>query len=200
MSRNLITVGEHTIDASLLKPGGWVLDAGCRDFTFARGLAERGCRVLAMDADPTVEDPRIEGVRFLHCALAATDGVREIVMTADPQARHLDGLYTGSGSAPRRKVVAVTPHTLTTPSIGEWDAVKLDIEGAEYDILKSWPGPIARQISIEFHEHCAPRPPELYGAIFSHLAQWYDVVQHPFERRHCLPPNYWDTLLALRVA
>lgn len=200
MTRDLVVIGEHTIDASLLTPGGQVLDAGCRDFIFSRGMVEHGCRVTAIDADPTVEDPKIEGVQFIHCAIAAAPGEREIVMTADPQARHLDGLYAGSPTGAQRcKVSARTLRQLTMlTGVNRWDVVKLDVEGAEYGVLRTWPGPVARQISVEFHEHCAPRPPDLYAEIFTHLRQWYDVVQHEKERRHCLPPSWFDTLLVLK--
>lgn len=197
MSR-LVLAGEHTIDADRLT-GGWVLDAGCRDFAFSRQMAELGCRVIALDADPTVEDPLLGGIRFYNFALDAETGEREIVMTADPQARHFAGLYTGSPAVERRRVQAVTVlQMMRSLGIDCWDVVKLDIEGAEYEILRRWSGPIARQISVEFHEHCAQRPPELYAEIFQHLGSWYDVVQHEKEARHCLPPNWFDTLLVLR--
>ncbi len=57
---------------------------------------------------------------------------------------------------------------------------------------------MARQISVEFHEHVAPRPQALYDAIFAHLGQWYEVVQHEKSARHCCAPNYWDTLFVLK--
>ena len=44
----LEVVTDHTVDLDRLR-GGWVLDAGCRDFTFAREMVRRGCRVLALD-------------------------------------------------------------------------------------------------------------------------------------------------------
>ncbi len=47
------SVAGHTVVRDLLA-GGWVLDAGCRDFVFSRYAAEHGCRVVALDPDPTV--------------------------------------------------------------------------------------------------------------------------------------------------
>lgn len=193
---SLIAIGEHTIDESLLTPGGWVLDAGCRDFTFSRGMVARGCKVLALDADPTVEDQKIDGVTFLHSAIAAKHGLFYFHMHENPEARSFV-------SAPvDDKSIVVTAHTIEelmqAHSVERFDAVKLDVEGAEYDILRNWPGPIARQISIEFHEHVAPRPQGIYDEIFKHLGQHYDVIQHEKTARHCTHPNWWDTLLTLR--
>lgn len=203
-------IHEHTIDTALLTPGGFVLDAGCRNFGFSKALAERGCKVIALDADPTIEDPKIPGVSFLHLALSSKPGVRSLVMSSDPQARHLDpgGDYLATGE--RVAVAAVTIDHITdklAEITGEkdvlsqkiWDVVKLDIEGSEYGVLQNWPGPIAKQISIEFHEHVAPKLPEVYDAIFKHLSQWYVVVQHEKTAMHGAGMNYWDSLLVLKA-
>lgn len=207
MSRNLVCIGEHTIDASLLTPKGWVLDAGCRDFTFSRELARRGCRVVALDADPTVQDPNIDGVHFRNRAIAAVAGTFNFCMHENPEARFL---VKPGESVPGRETVevhAVTIRDLTDNTyclncrrgIVVWDVVKLDVEGAEYGILRTWPGPIARQISVEFHEHCQPQPQSVYDEIFAHLGQWYEVVQHEKTARHCTHPNYWDSLFVLKA-
>lgn len=195
--RNLICVGEHTVDANLLTSGGYVLDAGCRDFTFARGLAERGCRVVAVDADPTVEDPSVAGIAFANVAIAAQAGSVSFRMAHNPEARGFAHLVGGDG--PVTTVRAVTIEDLMARyDVKLWDAVKLDVEGAEYDLLRAWPGPVAKQISIEFHEHCGARPQAVYDQIFKHLGQWYDLVQHEKTARHCTHPNFWDTVLVLK--
>ncbi|KKW46523.1 MAG: Methyltransferase, FkbM family protein [Parcubacteria group bacterium GW2011_GWB1_56_8] len=189
----LATIAEHTVDIDLLKQG-FVLDAGCRNFIFARELARLGCSVVAVDADPTVEYPSDFRGIFLNVALATESGERNFLMHSNPEARHLvrDGIF----SFPTTKVRTTTISNLMDfYSIESWDVVKLDIEGAEYDILQQWPGPIAKQISIEFHEHCGPRPKELYDSIFEHLSQWYKIAQHEKEARHCAGENWWDTLL-----
>ncbi len=196
MNVTLIEIAEHTIDVDRLTPGGWVLDAGCRDFGFTRGMTERGCRVLALDADPTIDDPKLEKVSYCNFALSDRAGIRDLVMSRDPQARYVQEV--GSSKDNTVLVEAVTiADLMAAHGIKHFDVLKLDIEGSEYDILKTL-RPIATQISIEFHEHCSPRPQEVYDAIFKHLAQWYEVVQHKKEARYCCHPNWWDTLLVLR--
>lgn len=195
-------LSEHSIDVSLLTPGGMVLDVGCRDFSFSRRMVARGCRVIAMDADPTVEDPKIEGVQFIRGALSDHVGVDRFLMHKDPQARRL----LRSGEQAQGELVPVRLTTLkvlmsalrANPFV--WDVVKLDVEGAEYDILRAWQGPIAKQISVEFHEHVFSRQPDsTYEEIIARLASFgYEVARHERDRRHCCPENFWDSLFILR--
>lgn len=194
-------LGEHTIDTDLLTPGGWCLDAGARDFSFAKACAERGCKVVALDADPTVEDPKISNVMFKNIALAMTPGFLQFAMTKDPQARHL-----GSGKHPHggEDVPEVTVEAMTLQmvmqraGVKKWDAVKLDIEGEEHSILMNFPGPVSRQISVEFHEHCSPKPGSVYTELMYHLGRFYDLIQHTKENRYGAGMNWWDSLWILR--
>lgn len=192
----LKNIAGHTIDLDLLTPGGFVLDAGCRNFHFATELTKRNCIVVAIDADPTVENPGFGGV-FLNVAIADKAGEQDFLMHANPEARHLVG--PGVASFPKTKVNVITIADLMKfYRIGHWDVVKLDVEGAEYEILKNWPGPVASQISIEFHEHTMPQPQSVYDSIFEHLGKWYQVVRHIKEARHCTHPSFWDSLLTLK--
>ncbi len=82
-----------------------------------------------------------------------------------------------------------------------WDVVKLDCEGAEYGVLLDWPGPIANQITVEFHEHTGANEKgiEMYQRILRHLKQWYRVIQHETSQEHGIKtPNYWDSLFVLK--
>lgn len=198
-ARKLEVVAEHTVDVALIEPGGCVLDAGCRDFSFARNMAERGCRVLALDADPTVEDQHVERVTFANIALDIEPGEREFVMSRDPQARHLRPPHAEAESVPIITVSATTiGDFMSLFKIELWECVKLDIEGAEYGILLRWPGPIAKQISVEFHDHVFRQSPDVYDQILTHLGQWYEVVRHERDERHSAGFNYWDSLFVLR--
>ncbi len=196
----LEVVAEHTVDAARIGAGGWVLDAGCRNFDFARAMAARGCKVVAMDPDPTIEPQPIEGVEFLREALDVNGGQKRFVMSEDPQARHVEPASGArSDTSPRVTVMATAiEDIMAARGIMMWDVVKLDIEGAEYGILKCWPGPISRQISVEFHEHCFPVKEIVYTEIMSHLGQWYDVVQNERDARHGAGLNRWDSLWVLR--
>ena len=183
-------IAEHTV---MVPSTGPVLDVGARSFAFSREMARRDHTVVAMEPDPTVSDPKIERVHHLPYALGAS--IRHdapFIMDADPQARRI-----GEGGAVRVDVLDIAT-VMKRMAIPQWGVVKLDCEGAEYEVLRNWPGPIAEQVTVEFHEHVKPQPQEVYDAIFAHMGQWYDVKQHVKSERHCLPPNWWDTVWVLR--
>lgn len=169
-------VASHTIVGDLLS-GGWVLDAGCRDFIFSEYATRRGCRVVSLDPDPSVVDPNIVGIYFRSVAMAAERGTCRFALTDDVEARHLASACSRGRDVPYVDVPVVTLSDLMKDFVVDvWDCVKLDIEGSEYGILADWPGPIARQITIEFHDHVEHRPEYVYDDIYRHLDQWYDAI------------------------
>jgi len=173
---------------------GPVLDVGARDFVFSKEMANRDFRVIAMEPDPTVKDPEDKRIEFIRAALSAgPDRNMPFSMDTDPQARHLSESGTVTVDAVNIRSI------MRKVGIERFGIVKLDCEGAEYDVLLEWPGPIADQLTVEFHEHVAQRPQELYNAILDHLGVWYRIVQHSKSIRHCIStPNFYDSLFVLR--
>lgn len=194
----LEVIDHHSIDTSLLRKGP-VLDVGARGFVFSRALAERGCRVVAMDPDPGIPDPGIPGVTFLRRALVgANSGIGQLVLDPNPEARYV----LGHMETTRKPTVSVPCSTIADvmwdQKVSVWDAVKLNCEGEEYEILGRWPGPISRQIVVSFHEHYRPRGKAVVDRIVDRLGQWYDVVQHPYDSRYSGGMNWWDSVFALK--
>lgn len=187
----LEVVAEHTIQKGILT--GYVLDVGCRNFTFAKEMANRRHTVIALDPDPTVDDPRRARIVYERVALRDRMGKAKFEMAQDPQARRLSDKGT----------VDVDCVTIQDVMKRHWISlfriVKLDCEGAEMGILESWPGPVSEQITVEFHDHVEPQPQERYDRIFEHLAKWYDCIQNEKSLRHCIgTENRWDSLWVLR--
>lgn len=199
-------IDEHSVDFSLLAKGDPVLDVGARGFGFARECAKRGHFTFCMEPDPTVEFQPISGMAFLRKALVGRSKVGSLkyAMHGNGTANALT--YTGSTFPDDAEIVSVEAVDIVSlmQSLGiqQWGILKLDVEGAEYEILKELVGPVAKQISVEFHGHTGALEraggEKVYDEIRKHLGQWYELVQHEKEDRYCAGPNYWDSLWTIK--
>lgn len=186
---NLVTVEGHTIDTDLLTPGRVALDVGCRGFGTANLLRERGLRVVALDPAPDVEAPADPGIWFRRVALLPRrrmDTTRRLLMSCGGE-----GYRVVFNSA--EKSIACEAVTLEglAHSFGatQWDLIKLDCEGMEYEVLREIDGPIARQIVVEYHDFLGLGPPDssYYDRLHRQLSEWYEVAKHVKE------PAPWDS-------
>lgn len=91
-------------------------------------------------------------------------------------------------------------HLMAFSSIEHFDVVKLDCEGSEFGILENWPGPIATQISVEFHDsgYTPGYGPDYdYKPMFERLKGFgYKIVQHELSKQGD-GTAHWDSLLVL---
>lgn len=203
------TVDNHSFYPDLLTSGGTVLDVGCRGFGFSRVMAERGMKVLALDPDAGIKDPGVPGVTFVCKALMDDPALR--VATYASWSSGEGNYVVRSGRVPAHAEASEVQCVDIVRLMGDFgvtvfDLAKFDCEGSEYGVLLRWPGPIARQISVEFHDFLGMNPSgndheAYYKKLFAHIGQWYDVVQHE-KFVHPLmvngPENYWDSLFVLR--
>jgi FkbM family methyltransferase len=184
-----------------------VLDVGCRNWDFANAvLAERPKgRVIALDPardvyDRWKQDERRDGrIRFWPYALvgAGEEGQRLFAHFSTGEADFL----MKPGQRPLADwetylVACIGIQSLMAQwEIRYWDAVKLDCEGAEAGILETWPGPIATQISVEFHDWDKPmqRSESYYDRLMKALP-WYRFTQHELSRQG-EGIGHWDSLL-----
>jgi len=198
-----VEVDYHSVRLDLLQNLP-VLDVGAGpSFVFSKYFALRGHRVVAMDPDPSNTNPDILGVTYLRLALVGRNpGVRAFSMDPNPQARFVSPPANEVCTPPLKDPVMVEGVTILHVSemvqVPVWDLVKLNCEGEESEILKSWPGPIARQIVVSFHEHYRPIGEDAIEKIMEHLDQWYLRERHVRDARYGGGMNYWDTLLVRR--
>lgn len=183
----IITVGEHSIEESLLT-GGYVLDAGCRGFEFAVAMRDLGEKVMAYDIEVFTPPP---GIRFFQAAIIDAETAVHYKKTGDPQGTHVT-------SEPTEYLVNGINLDLIYRAVGynSIDVLKLDVEGSEYRILAADDfEPVPRQISVEFHMHCHPELHDRYYLrAMANLVQHYDIVRHEFTAQHGAGYNYWDSL------
>ncbi len=147
------TIDGHIIDKSLLTKGGKILDAGCRNFGLCNSLGP-DYYYVCMEPDKSIYvPPLIAGfnITLLNQALMHYTG--DI---------NYSGWSTGEGNICHQ---GEAPHYADkhypVPCVqlqdlfaiyGQFDLVKLDIEGSEYDVLISITQPVAKQIAVEFHD------------------------------------------------
>lgn len=159
-----------TIRTSRLGPESVIYSAGVgRDITFEHALADRfGAKVILIDPSPTgietMDDPlnrRAEFI-FLDIALAGHDG--ELVLASPPDANEgswvPDSAFKKSGSDNETIKVKCRKIESLMRDFGHRhvDLLKIDIEGAEYDVIDSLltSGVKIRQIAVEFHNGVLP--------------------------------------------
>jgi FkbM family methyltransferase len=159
-TRSIIEIGEHSVYGPGLARGGMVLDAGANRGRFSREIAARfPVSTCAIEANPTLADAlREDGMHVLDGALAAASGRVTFNIGTNDEA--------SSTRAPKQRGhlvvkerVEVRARTLMELlgelALARVACVKLDIEGAEVDVVQSL-GPSARDLcpqwTIEFHD------------------------------------------------
>ena len=203
MLKTILIADEHTILDLPIK-SGYVLDVGCQQFTFSKHMKSLGYKCYALEPDNDVREP--DGIHLIRGALVQKNypyDTQLLVKWSTGEGNHLIHI---PGERPpdavEQPVKVYTIEQITGMSYCDsWDVIKLDCEGAEYEVLKQWPGPIARQITVEFHDHTGANPGGLktYDEIFCHLSQWYAIVKHNLESKYASgAANYCDSLFVLR--
>lgn len=180
-------IDNHSVAVDLLTKGGGIVDAGARGFVFSEWFASRGHSVLALDPSPDIKREHYrQGISFLPYALVGKAKTHNFLsMVGDPGAWHMTDVET-------EEIPCVTHIDWLG---NNWDVIKLNIEGSEYDVLDTWPGPIARQIVVSFHEHTPrARGRAECDRLIAKMGQWYKAFNVVWEKRYCCSENYWDVL------
>lgn len=148
-------VCQHTVLPELIESEGIVIDAGAHRGEFSQRIhASTGARVYGLEANPdlmgNLRDS--EGVEFIGMALAGESG-RLTFHKQEPEKGSL--VFQGES----RESVTVRAMTLEAfcaeNKIESVALLKLDIEGAEIDVLKNTPDRLLSrigQITVEFHD------------------------------------------------
>jgi FkbM family methyltransferase len=206
------TTAEHTFEDSLLSKDGWAIDFGCGvDFTFSKAMLAYGLNVIGVDPNPEITEPLVKDkFHFLPYALS--------VHNADDLNLSIFNDTDAASIVPTAHDVSFVKKTNQTKisgrniqyfqslfNINQFDIAKLDIEGSEYQFLLDLQEPIAKQLSIEFHDFrgmnpFSPNNEQFYDVILPKLCQWYTIVQHKKTPHPGFPnsDNYWDSLFILK--
>lgn len=196
---NLVTLAGHTIDESLLPKSPYVLDVGCRGRDFCEAIMKLRPKANLLGLDPG-EEARIGPYAVLPFALVGDDR---------KEARYCE-YSTGEGNfltdlpeyydATFRIVKCCNIATvLDMFGVDMLDVLKLDCEGSEYQIIANMDRPIAKQISVEFHD--SGYTPGFSVKDTEHavwlLEGWgYRIVQHELSKQGD-GVGHWNSLFAL---
>ena len=149
--------GGWDIDVSLVPAGSWVLSAGVgEDISFDAEMIRRtGCRVLGIDPTPKARDfvasHPIEGYTFLHKALWIDDThVRLYRNRREDYVSESVEATNQNVSKDHYEAEAISIPTLLK-AYPDTSVLKMDIEGAEYDVIESLSGLSIPQVCVEFH-------------------------------------------------
>ncbi|MDX2079431.1 MAG: FkbM family methyltransferase [Terrimicrobiaceae bacterium] len=199
---NAATGCHWTFCQDLLNAGSIVYSGGVgKDISFETELQERfGCQIWLFDPSPTgretMDDPRYHSpsLHFEPLGLAGTDGVIHLA----PPSNAEEGSWFASHST-LSDVVSVPCEKLSTIMARNGhrtiDLLKLDIEGAEYEVLESVLSdriPVD-QICVEYHHGMLPgiKRSQTIRSVLRLLAFGYRLVDkfgnnHIFVHRRAL--------------
>ena len=146
---------DHTFIPDLMSPGGWAVDCGANKGSFSTWLsANTQARVIAFEPDPRLFQalPVLPRVTYHNCAVSGTAGEVEIHLGK----KLCSSLVFAEADSQVVKVQAVKlDEFLHAQGIHEVDLLKLDIEGAELDVLETLQHEFlnrVKQITCEFHD------------------------------------------------
>lgn len=170
----MITIDDHTFDENLIK-SGWIIDAGCRGFGLHYKLPRGLHKYLGIDIEDLCKS---SSINFKNAALTATPGQTEAYFFGNGTGnfiKGINGVPENSEARPceTRTVPCITLQDIYAEIGTDIDLLKLDIEGAEYEILANIE-PIPKQITVEFHEHCHKQLHDQYiDNVMEHLCKHY---------------------------
>ncbi len=212
---NILTLAEHTIDEELLPERPIVFDVGCRWFSFAAEIRRirPGARVVCFDPDPLVlNDVKAREFEFFQNGIVGTSALVGSAPGSGRLCRYLDGVgdfieglacehftkeYQGDvhGDSVMVSLLDIAS-AMRAVGVDHLDVVKLDCECSEFSILSDWPGPIATQISVEFHDWAdrSKWGDAYFDKIFAGPLKDYKIVQHEWHGSYA----HMDSLLVLK--
>lgn len=177
-NRNHVTHHLHTYEPELIKSGGWALDLGCNDFIFSRHLLSLGLKVIALDPIKDLEIPtdlkENNNFFFLEKACVGSKNKSKMIYYeytswgANSVYNSPDLLHrpqnAGHANNPLKLQYEVNTTTIIDLmnefNIEIFEIIKIDVEGAEYEILDNLPKKCSKQLSVEFHDFLGLNPKE----------------------------------------
>lgn len=170
----MITIDGHTFDETLLTKNGWIIDAGARGNAFFEYTKESKNPYFGID----IEDFELPWIR--QAALTNYSGQTEAYFFGNGTGNFIKGINETPGNTEDRPCETKTVPCITLQDIyneigTDIDLLKLDIEGAEYQILENFE-PIPKQVTVEFHQHCHEKLHNTYiNSVLERMCKYYHM-------------------------
>jgi FkbM family methyltransferase len=157
--------GGFAILEDSLRPDSVVLSCGVgEDASFDMSIIRKyKCRIIAVDPTPKAVNYvrrhiRADGFSLLEIAVSSHDGLARFYLPQNPDWVSGSLNQGGTTGADFIEVSCLRLGSiLRKANTSRLDLLKLDIEGAEYDVLDEYisdrESPRAKQIALEFHHH-----------------------------------------------
>lgn len=157
----LVNVCGHSFFPDLIEKGDIILDCGANQGDFSRWCSQQlDSRIISFEADPDLfsQLPDLENVEFIEAAVAARSGRISFALGASQCS---SAIFM---QPDKQQIIDVPAISLNDVCLRKAPGMpvgllKLDIEGAELDVLESLQ-PVflkqVRQISVEFHDFLDP--------------------------------------------
>lgn len=175
-NRKQVTHHTHTYEPDLITSGGWALDLGCNDFIIVRHLLSLGLKVIGMDPIRNIGVPQdlASNPNFIYLQKACV-GIKtsETQTYYEYDAWGANSIYNkpemlhrpenaGHANNPLKTSYEVELVTISelmaTYNIDQFELIKIDTEGAEYEILENLPKKCTKQLSVEYHDFLGLTP------------------------------------------
>lgn len=184
-----VSIDGHTFSPDFLTAEGWIIDAGCRGFRFPEWMAKNKPRIEHEDFNYNTYCLDIEHFEkpegnivtvFNRAGLYKSSGITWAHFFGNGTGNFLKGIndepYNGEDRPCKTEIVDCVTLEEIYHQIGtNIDLLKLDIEGAEYEVMLNME-PIPKQITVEFHEHCHKKTHDRYiDEILNRLHKWYHI-------------------------
>jgi FkbM family methyltransferase len=164
------TIHWHTLHPRYLGAGSTVLDLGANYGHFALAVTQRfGCHCVAIEPSPEcfAAIPDSAKISKLQIGIAGAAGQMPFHIAAPSPTLRLPRSVASSFVFPVEQAQTIEIQVISLPELVKqlaWsrvDLIKIDIEGAEIEVLNACPDDFLRriaQISVEFHDFCGITP------------------------------------------
>ena len=166
----------HTLVPALLPPGANVLDLGANVGYFSTEMVQNfDCTCHAVEPDPELLAIVPDHPRVRKHGYAVADRRAPLMLSRNSN-RLAARIVDSPAGAAEGSAIAVEGIDLTSfidqHVSGPVSLIKMDIEGAEIQVLDSLSDDLLRsvpQISVEFHDFCGLTPPDVVSRVVHRL-------------------------------